>query len=59
MDSSSTLSIDDCENCRIFIGPSQSSVFVRTTKNSNLIIACGQFRSRDCKDLKILLQCRS
>jgi len=33
------------------------SVFVRDTINSTVVVACGQFRVRDCASLKISLFC--
>ena len=55
MDHSATVSIDDCKNCSIFVGPCESSVFVRTSSHLKLIIAAQQLRTRECKDLDILL----
>jgi len=49
--------IDECENCRIFVGPVETSIFVRNCTNCDFIIACQQFRSRDCKDCKFSLLC--
>jgi len=50
-----TAFIDECENCRIFVGPVESSIFVRNCTNCDFVIACQQFRSRDCKDCKFAL----
>lgn len=55
MDNSATVSIDDCKNCNIFVGPCESSVFVRTSSHLKLVIAAQQLRTRECKDLDILL----
>ncbi len=55
LDYSATVSIDDCTNCRIFVGPCESSVFVRTSTNLKLVLAAQQLRTRDCRDLDILL----
>lgn len=40
---------------QIFVGPCESSVFVRTSKHLKLIIAAQQLRTRECSDLDILL----
>jgi protein XRP2 len=50
-----TAFIDYCENCRIFVGPIESSIFVRNCKGCNFIIACQQFRCRDCEDCRLSL----
>lgn len=56
-DDIATINVDLCENCRIFVGPVESSVFIRNCSNCNFIIACQQFRSRDCKDCRFALFC--
>lgn len=55
LDHTATVSIDDCRRCRIFVGPCESSVFVRTSKHLQLIVAAQQLRTRECSDLDILL----
>jgi protein XRP2 len=45
LDHSATVSIDECKNCNIFVGPCESSVFVRTSSKLKLIIAAQQLRS--------------
>jgi len=57
LDHIATVFVDDCSNCRIFIGPVESSVFVRTSQDCDMVIACRQFRSRDCKDCRFSLLC--
>ena len=59
LDNISTITIDDCKDCRIFVAPCTSSLFLRTTTNSTLQVACGQFRSRDCYNCDILLYSQS
>ncbi|KAK2189898.1 hypothetical protein NP493_94g02029 [Ridgeia piscesae] len=56
-DHSATISVDDCINCRIFLGPIKTSVFVRDCSDCKLMIACQQFRTRDCKKLDTFLCC--
>lgn len=56
-DHSATISVDDCINCRIFLGPIKTSVFIRDCSDCKLMIACQQFRTRDCKKLDIFLCC--
>mmetsp|Transcript_92805 Transcript_92805/g.199025 ORF Transcript_92805/g.199025 Transcript_92805/m.199025 type:complete len:348 (+) Transcript_92805:115-1158(+) len=57
MDYIATAFVDECEGCRIFIGPTESSVMVRNCKSCDFIIACQQFRSRDCEKCKLALFC--
>jgi protein XRP2 len=53
------VTIDRSRNCRIFIGPCESSIFVRNCANVKLVAACRQFRTRDCEDLDVLMHCVS
>ena len=56
LDHSATITIDNCKNCRFFIGPMASSVFIRTTEDCKFgALACQQFRTRQCKNLDVLL----
>lgn len=50
-----TAFIDECERCRIFVGPVETSLFVRNCKSCDTIMACQQFRARDCTDCKFAL----
>ena len=50
-----TVSVDDCVNCRIFIGPCESSAFLRNCKDCSVVAAVQQLRTRDCKRLRTLL----
>ncbi|XP_005105257.1 protein XRP2 isoform X2 [Aplysia californica] len=52
-----TVSVDDCVNCNIFLGPIKSSVFVRDCKQCRLVVACQQFRTRDCFQIDTFLLC--
>uniref|UniRef100_A0A8C9FP23 Protein XRP2 n=1 Tax=Pavo cristatus TaxID=9049 RepID=A0A8C9FP23_PAVCR len=56
-DHSATITIDDCVNCRIFLGPIKGSVFFRDCKDCKCVVACQQFRSRDCRKLEVFLCC--
>jgi len=55
LDVTAQVQIDACKNCRIFIAPCESSVFVRDCEDCALVVACQQYRVRDCKKLKSLL----
>jgi len=54
-DYSASVTIDNCTNCRIFVGPVESSIFVRNCKNCKCIIACQQWRTRECENLDVFL----
>jgi len=55
LDYIATINIDYCENCRIYVGPVESSVFIRNCTNCSVILACQQFRCRDCTDCRLAL----
>ncbi|XP_025422707.1 protein XRP2-like [Sipha flava] len=57
LDHAGSVTVDDCQRCTILLGPTKQSVFVRDTTDSTVIVACGQFRVRDCTSLKIALFC--
>ncbi|KAJ8247002.1 hypothetical protein GJAV_G00257650 [Gymnothorax javanicus] len=56
-DHSATISIDDCVNCRVVLGPVKGSVFIRDCKDMKCVVACQQFRTRDCKKAEVFLCC--
>jgi protein XRP2 len=52
-DTIATIFVDDCVSCRIFVGPVESSIFLRNCKDCNFVIACQQFRCRDCTNCNV------
>ncbi|XP_064183094.1 protein XRP2 [Anguilla rostrata] len=56
-DHSATISIDDCVNCRVVLGPIKGSVFIRNCTDMKCVVACQQFRARDCKKAEVFLCC--
>ncbi|KAG7276300.1 hypothetical protein CRUP_015623 [Coryphaenoides rupestris] len=56
-DHSATITVDDCVNCRVFLGPVKGSVFFRDCKDVRCVVACQQFRTRDCKKMEVHLCC--
>ncbi|XP_064600443.1 protein XRP2-like [Liolophura sinensis] len=52
-----TVTVDDCINCRIFLGPIRTSVFIRDCKQCKFVVACQQFRTRDCQKMDVFLCC--
>mmetsp|Transcript_17705 Transcript_17705/g.41564 ORF Transcript_17705/g.41564 Transcript_17705/m.41564 type:complete len:191 (+) Transcript_17705:136-708(+) len=57
LDHIATTFIDQCVGCRIFVGPVESSLMMRECKSCSMVIACQQFRSRDCTDCRLALFC--
>nr|XP_046148105.1 protein XRP2 isoform X1 [Oncorhynchus gorbuscha] len=57
LDHSATITIDDCTNCCIVMGPVKGSVFFRDCKDIKCVVACQQFRTRDCKKMEVFLCC--
>ncbi|KAJ8350864.1 hypothetical protein SKAU_G00259940 [Synaphobranchus kaupii] len=57
LDHSATVTIDDCINCRVVLGPVKGSVFFRDCKDVKCVVACQQFRTRDCKKMEVFLCC--
>jgi hypothetical protein len=47
---SSTVQIDRLRNCKVFVGPVESSCFVRDCQDCEFIMACRQLRTRDLKN---------
>ena len=46
-DWANTVTVDDCSDCRIFLGAVKSSVFLRDCSGVVVVAACGQLRVRD------------
>ena len=55
LDWSASVSVDACRRCSIFIGPCESSIFLRDCDEMKVIGACKQFRTRGCNSLDALL----
>ncbi|KAG7391684.1 hypothetical protein PHYPSEUDO_003758 [Phytophthora pseudosyringae] len=55
LDHINQVQIDNLSNCRVFVGPSSESVFVRNCTNCVFTIACKQLRTRDCMGCSIYL----
>ncbi|XP_034287288.1 protein XRP2 [Pantherophis guttatus] len=56
-DHSATITVDDCINCQFFLGPVKGSVFLRDCKDCKCVVACQQFRTRDCRKIEVFLCC--
>ena len=59
LDWSKGMYIDDCEDCKIFCGPIDGSVFIRGSKNCQISIIARQVRFRTCENLKVFTYCPS
>lgn len=59
LDHCGQVTIDDCTNCNIFVGPTDGSVFMRDCSGCRCAVVCRQLRTRDCKDVDFLLYCRT
>ncbi|KAL3658486.1 hypothetical protein V7S43_016618 [Phytophthora oleae] len=55
LDHCTSVQIDACVNCRIVVGPCESSVFLRNCKRCTVVCAVQQFRTRDCEDVDVYL----
>jgi hypothetical protein len=52
LDHSDQILADYLKDCRIFIGPSAGSVFLRNCVNCSITVAAKQLRTRDCKNCR-------
>ena len=59
LDISACVYIDRCNNCYIFVGPCEGSIFLRNCQQCTVIGCCKQFRVRDCQQCVIALWCES
>ncbi|KAK6630140.1 hypothetical protein RUM44_005691 [Polyplax serrata] len=57
LDYINTISIDDCINCKIILGPVEGSAFIRNCTACTCVVACGQFRMRDSSKINVFLFC--
>jgi protein XRP2 len=49
LDHTDQVQIDNCVDCKILIGGSSESVFIRSCYNCIFTVACKQLRARDCQ----------
>ncbi|KAI1280509.1 Protein XRP2 [Halotydeus destructor] len=52
-----TVTVDDCRDCVLFIGPTKGSIVLRNCINCRIMCASQQFRCRDCRCLSLFLLC--
>ncbi|CAK8686444.1 unnamed protein product [Clavelina lepadiformis] len=57
LDHVATITVDDCTGCLFVIGAVKSSIFLRDCQDCKCIVACQQFRTRDCQKVDVFLSC--
>jgi len=57
LDHCDQVQIDDVVGCKIFIGASCGSIFLRGCRDCTFTMACKQFRTRDCENCSVNLYC--
>jgi len=55
LDHSAQVLCDRLVDCKVFIGPCESDVFIRDCENCTFTIACKQLRVRDCSHCQVYL----
>ena len=55
LDWSAQVTLDDCHDCQVLIGPVDGSLFVRNSSKLRVTAACRQLRLRDCVDCTLSL----
>lgn len=55
LDHCTSVQIDGCVDCRIVIGPCESSLFLRNCRNCTIVCAVQQFRTRECEAIDVYL----
>lgn len=53
-----TIIIDNCDNLLV-VAFSSDSTYIRNSTNIEIVLATGQFRCRDCRNLKLFLHCKT
>ncbi|KAH3732085.1 protein XRP2 [Pelomyxa schiedti] len=51
--------VDDCTNCKFFVGPVEGSFFIRNCKDCIFVVACQQFRAKGCQGCSVMLFCET
>ena len=59
LDRSSGMFIDECENCKIIIGPIEGYIMVRNSKNCDISVIARQVRLKECENIKCFIYCPS
>lgn len=59
LDHTSQVTVDYCKRCTIFIGAVDGPLFIRNCEGCTFIVACRQFRTRECVECDIYLYCNT
>ena len=59
LDKSSGMFVDECENCKIIIGPIEGYIMVRNSKNCKISVIARQVRLKECENIKCFIYCPS
>ena len=59
LDVSSTIFVDNCNDCRFFVGPVTDSFFLRDSRNCECSVACKQMRVKNCNEVIFFLYSKS
>ncbi|KAL0278149.1 UNVERIFIED_CONTAM: hypothetical protein PYX00_000055 [Menopon gallinae] len=59
LDHTNTVTIYDCRNCKIILGPVKGSVYIGDCQNCIFVIACGQLRIRDSRKILAFVHCET
>lgn len=51
LEATAQVTVDDCVDCRLVLGPCAGSVFLRDCTRCAVVAACQQFRTRGCTEL--------
>ncbi|RHY30289.1 hypothetical protein DYB32_004440 [Aphanomyces invadans] len=57
LDHCTSVQIDECHDCTVFIGPCMASLFLRNCTSTTVVCVVQQFRTRDCDNMDIALFC--
>ena len=55
LDYTAQIQMDRCKNCKFYIGPIKSSIFVRNCDGCEITVCCSQFRCRDLTNSTVYL----
>ena len=59
MDKIAEIKVDNVTNSHMHFGPTVNSIFLRNCSDCIVTAACGQFRTKNCRNLMIFLFCKS
>ena len=48
LDRSAQITVDECENCKFYVGPVEGSIFFRDCADCSVSVCCQQLRTKNC-----------